>query len=104
MRENLAGILASFWESRTEQQVLNEDGPSGPYDFGWKFNHLGWRVPFEDGSSSFGELTSLNQNRQGVGVQGPTSISGDSGKPLVLTQKVNISNLPAQVNGWKTST
>ena len=52
----------------------------------------------------YGSLTSLNQNRQGVGVQGPTSIAGDSGKPLVLTQKVNISNLPAQVNGWKTST
>ena len=104
VEDNLAGILASFWESRTEQQVLNEDGPSGPYDFGWKFNHLGWRVPFDEGSSPFGELTSLNQNRQGVGVQGPTSVAGDSGKPLILLQKVNITNLPAQVNGWKTST
>lgn len=104
VEENHAGIMATFWESRNEQQVLDEDGPSGPYDFGWKFNHLGWAVPFIDGSSQFGELTSLNQNRQGVGVQGPTSIAGNNGKPLVLTQKVNITNLPAQVNGWKTST
>ena len=102
--ENYAGVAATFWEARTEQQVLDEDGPSGPYDFGWKFNHLGWSVPFREGNSLYGSLTSLNQNRQGVGVQGPTSIAGDSGKPLVLTQKVNISNLPAQVNGWKTST
>ena len=102
--EHYAGVAATFWEARTEQQVLDEDGPSGPYDFGWKFNHLGWSVPFREGNSLYGSLTSLNQNRQGVGVQGPTSIAGDSGKPLVLTQKVNISNLPAQVNGWKTST
>ena len=102
--ENYAGVAATFWEARTEQQVLDEDGPNGPYDFGWKFNHLGWSVPFREGNSLYGSLTSLNQNRQGVGVQGPTSIAGDSGKPLVLTQKVNISNLPAQVNGWKTST
>lgn len=99
-----AGIAASFFESRTEQQVLEEDGPSGPYDFGWRFKHLGWEVPFIEGSSLFGSLTALNLNRQGVGVEGPTSISGDNGKPLVLTQKVSITNLPTQVNGWKTST
>jgi hypothetical protein len=99
-----AGIMASFWEARTEQQVLNETEDGDSYDFGWKFNHLGWAVPFAEGNSQYGSLTSLNQNRQGVGVQGPTSISGDNGKPLVLVQKVNITNLPAQVNGWKTST
>lgn len=99
---NRAGIMASFFESRTEAQVIEED--TGTFDFGWRFNHLGWNVPFIEGSSLYGSLTSLNQNRQGVGIQGPTSIAGNSGKPLVLTQKVNITNLPAQVNGWKTST
>lgn len=99
-----AGYKASFFESRTDQQVLTEDGPAGPYDFGWRFNHLGWAVPFHEGNSPFGDLVSLNQNRQGVGVQGPTSISGDSGKPIILTQRVTITNRVAQVNGWKTST
>lgn len=102
--DTIAGVDATFWESRTEQQVITEDGPSGPYDFGWRFKHLGWAVPFEDGSSPYGAFTSLNQNRQGVGVQGPTSIAGNNGKPLILVQKVDITNLPTQVNGWKTST
>lgn len=104
VEEAHAGIIASFYESRTEQQVIDEDGPSGPYDFGWRFNNLGWLVPFEDGKSQFGELTSLNQNRQGVGIQGPTSVDGDSGRALTLVQKVNIAGKPTQVNGWKTST
>lgn len=98
-----AGISASFYESRTEEQVINEDGPAGPYDFGWRFNHLGWLVPFEEGNSQFGNLTSLNQNRQGVGVQGPTTVDGNNGRPLTLTQKVVISGKLPQVNGWKTS-
>ena len=99
----IAGYKASIYESRNEQQVLEEDGPAGPYDFGWRFKHLGWAVPFKEGNSSFGSLTSLNQNRQGVGVEGPTSVAGDTGRPLVLTQKVAITNRPTQVNGWKTS-
>lgn len=99
-----AGIKASFFESRTEQQVLDEDAEAGVFDFGWRFKNLGWAVPFEQGNSVYGSLTSLNQNRQGLGVQGPTSISGENGRPLFLTQKVPITNLPAQVNGWKTST
>lgn len=99
-----AGIKASFFESRTEQQVLDEDVDADSYDFGWRFKHLGWRVPFVEGNSVYGSLTSLNQNRQGIGIQGPTTITGENGRPLFLTQKVSITNLPIQVNGWKTST
>lgn len=101
-----AGYKASFYESRTEQQVIDEtpDPITTGYDFGWRFRHLGWSVPFNEGSTLFGGLTSLNQNRQGVGTEGPTSTSGNNGKPLVLTQKVNITNGNTQVNGWKTST
>lgn len=94
---------ASLFESRSVQQVLEEDGPSGPYDFGWRFVHQGWVVEFENGKSLFGDLAALNQNRQGVGVQGPTSIAGSSGSPLTLLQAANITNRPAQVNGWKSS-
>lgn len=93
--------IASLFQSRTEQQALDELGDAEQY--GWEFVHQGWEVPFEEGVSLYGSLVALNQNRQGVGVQGPTSIAGNNGKPLVLTQKVNISNLPVQVNGWKTS-
>lgn len=96
-----AGLQASFFESRTERQVLEEE--TTEFDFGWVFKHLGWAVPFEQGSAAYGELTSLNQNRQGVGVQGPTTIEGDNGRPLTLTQKVNIVNEQVQVNGWKSS-
>ncbi len=95
--------MATLWESRSVQQVLEEDGPSGPYDFGWKFVHQGWWVDFEQGTSLFGDFVALNQNRQGVGVEGPTSIAGTSGSPLVLIQKVNIVGEPAQINGWKSS-
>ena len=90
---------ATLWESRTVQQVLEED--SGPYDFGWKMVHQGWWVEFEHGASLFGSLVSKNQNRQGVGVQGPTGTSGNSGSPLRLFQNVRITNEAAQVNGWK---
>lgn len=93
--------IASFFESRTEAQVLDEDG--GVDDLGWRFNHLGWLVPFEEGISLFGSLPSLNQNLQGLGIQGPTSISGVDGSPLALYQKVVVTNRRAQVNGWKNS-
>jgi len=92
--------IASFYESRTEQQVMDED--TGPYDFGWKFVHLGWEVPFELGSSLFGSLPSLNQNLSGIGIQGPTSTTGDNGRPLALYQDINIAG-QEQVNGWKSS-
>lgn len=96
------GFMASFFESRTERQVLEEDFP-GPYNFGWKFNHLGWLINFEEGNSLFGSLPSLNQNIEGIGTQGPTSTAGNNGRPLALLQKVNITNSFAQVNGWKST-
>lgn len=92
---------ASFFESRSEQQAILEDGPEGKW--GWKFVHLGWRVEFKNGLSPYGDLAALNQNRTGVGIQGPTSIADDSGRPLTLIQKVAISGAPTQVNGWKSS-
>lgn len=94
---------ASFFESRSEQQVLDEDGPSGPYDFGWRFVDLGWAVNFELGTSLFGSLPSLNQNISGLGIEGPTSTTGDNGRPLALVQKIDINNGQTQVNGWKSS-
>lgn len=93
--------IASLYQSRSEQQAKDELGDASLY--GWDFIHQGWEVPFEEGISLYGSLVALNQNRKGIGVQGPTSIVGNNGKPLVLTQKVNITNLPIQVNGWKTS-
>lgn len=92
---------ATFYESRSEQQTLTEDGPSGPYDFGWRAKHLGWLVNFEDGKVLFGSLAAVNQNRQNVGIEGPTSITGTDGSPSALYQNVNVTNRPAQVNGWK---
>lgn len=94
---------ASLFESRSIQQVLDEDGPSGPYDFGWKFVHQGWLVEFENGTVLYGDLTARNQNRQGVGTQGPTGIGGTNGSPLGLVQKIAITNGFTQVNGWKSS-
>lgn len=94
--------VASFFESRTEAQVLEEDSP-GPYDFGWRFVDLGWSVLFENGVSGFGILPSLNQNISGLGIQGPTSTTGNNGRPLILLQKVSITNDVAQVSGWKSS-
>lgn len=94
--------IASFFESRTEEQVLTEDAP-GPYDFGWRFVHQGWNVDFENGYSLFGSLPSLNQNIQGLGTQGPTSTTGNNGRALVLLQKVNLTNGQAQVSGWKST-
>lgn len=94
--------VASLFESRSEAQVLEEDAP-GPFDFGWRFVHQGWSVLFEKGVSGFGTLPSLNQNIAGLGIQGPTSTSGNNGRPLVLLQKVSITNDVAQVSGWKSS-
>ncbi len=96
-----ADTVASFYESRSEQQAIAEDGALGKW--GWRFVHLGWRLMFDNGISPYGDLAALNQNRQGVGVQGPTSTTGDSGRPLALVQKVNITNAPTQVNGWKST-
>lgn len=93
---------ASLFVSRSIQQVLEED--NDPYDFGWKFVHQGWWVDFKDGLVKSGKLTSKNQNRQNVGVQGPTSTEGAAGSPQLLQQRMTITNLPTQVNGWKTST
>jgi len=95
--------FASLFESRSIQQVLEEDGPAGPYDFGWRFVHQGWWVTFESGRVLYGDLVAKNQNRSGVGVQGPTSIELDFGSPLTLIQKIDITNGPVQVNGWKSS-
>jgi len=94
--------IASIWEARTEEQVLREDYP-GPYDFGWKFIALGWKVLFENGISLYGSLPSINQNIEGIGTQGPTPISGASGSPRALSQSVSITNVRSQVNGWKSS-
>lgn len=99
----VAQMFASFYESRSEQQVLTEDGPSGPFDFGWRFVDQGWAVNFENGLSAFGSFPSLNQNISGIGTQGPTSTSGNNGRPLLLLQKVEITNRPTQVNGWKST-
>src|SRR5690606_39837610 len=71
--------------------------------YGWRFKDLGWKIGYEDGSSLYGSLPSLNQNIEGLGVQGPTSISGNNGKPTALTQNVSIADKREQVNGWKSS-
>lgn len=91
---------ASLFESRSIQQVLDE----GDSDFGWKFIHQGWTLRFKDALVPSGILVAKNQNRENVGVQGPTATTGSSGSAQVVVQKMTITNLSAQVNGWKTST
>lgn len=93
--------VATFFEARTELQALAEDGNAALA--GWKPIHQGWLVTFENGVSLYGSLPSLNQNIQGLGVQGPTSTAGNNGRPLLLNQGVTISGASAQVNGWKSS-
>lgn len=93
--------MASLFQSRTEKQAEEELGDANQY--GWEFIHQGWVVPYEAGTSLYGGLTALNLNRTGVGVEGPTSIDGSNGKPLILTQNRRILGLPTQVNGWKDS-
>lgn len=94
--------IASFYVSRSEVQAEAEDGNA--MAFGWEFNHLGWQVPFENGISLYGKLTALNQNRQDVGVQGPSPVNGSNGRPLALSQGVNQTDGINMPNGWKTST
>lgn len=94
--------IASFFESRTEQQAIDEDGIAAA-NYGWRFKDLGWRIRYEDGVSLYGSLPSLNQNIDGLGVQGPTSTAGNRGKPMALVQNVTIENEQVQVNGWKSS-
>lgn len=91
--------VASLFQSRDEWQAFQETGNF--YNYGWSFIHQGWEVPFDAGRSLYGELTALNQNRQNVGVQGPSSVTEDNGSPLSLTQRVAASNFRTQVNGWK---
>lgn len=92
--------IASIFEARSEEQVLAE---APPYDFGWRFIALGWKVYFEDGVTLYGGLPSINQNIEGIGTQGPTPTSGANGSPRTLFQKVSITNARSQVNGWKSS-
>lgn len=94
--------IASLFESRSEQQVLEEDAP-GPFDYGWRFVDQGWEVLFTNGESLYGSLPSLNQNISGLGIQGPTSVAGNNGRPQVLVQKVSIDGEGNSVNGWKSS-
>lgn len=101
VNSNVTSSTATFYESRTEQQTLTEDGPSGPYRYGWIAKHLGWEVNFDRGIALYGELASVNQNRQNVGIEGPTSTAGTNGSPAVLSQNAFITNRPVQVNGWK---
>lgn len=91
--------VASLYQSRTEQQARDELGDALAY--GWEFIHQGWEVPFFEGISLYGDLVALNQNRTGIGVEGPTSTSGSNGSPLTLLQNVEITNTRSQVSGWK---
>lgn len=99
--DSVTSEIASLFQSRSEQQALDELGDATLY--GWEFVHQGWNVPFEEGLSLYGSLPARNLNLEGVGTQGPTSISGSNGRPLFVTQKVQISGAPTQVNGWKAS-
>jgi hypothetical protein len=81
--------------------ALNEVQGSG--EAGWRWINNGWVVPFVDGVSLYGNLPSLNQNVQYVGVQGPTGTQGNNGSFLALKQKVAIQDKPTQVNGWKST-
>lgn len=90
---------ASLFESKSITQALDEGG-----NVGWNFVHQGWSLRFKDMNVPSGLLVAKNQNRENIGVQGPTPTSGAGGSAKVVTQKMNISNLPQQVNGWKTST
>ena len=98
--ESTFAEIASIFEARSEEQVLREDTP-GPYDFGWRFKHLGWKVYFDNGISLYGSLSAINQNIEGVGTLGPTSTTDNSGAPAVLAQGLNTTNMGQHVNGWK---
>lgn len=94
--------LASMFVALTETQAEQELG--GAYNYGWHFKHLGWTVPFENGVSLYGSIAALNQNKQNIGVQGPTSTEGTRGRFLHLTQDVSIQGKPTQARGWKSTT
>lgn len=97
-----ASEIASFFESRSEQQALDED--DGDPDYGWRFKDLGWKINFDEGTSLYGSLPSLNQNIDGLGTQGPTDITGNNGRPTSIRQNIVITNNPiVQVNGWKST-
>ena len=98
---NVPAGVGTLWQSRTERQAQEELGNAAAY--GWAFIHQGWILPFVEGISLYGSLPAANQNRQNIGVQGPTSVSGSSGSPLSLIQKVKITNGATQANGWKSS-
>ena len=95
--ERVDPTVATFYESRTDEQAYREANEVG----GWIAKHNGWRVKFKRGIALYGELAALNQNRQNVGIQGPTSIDGTNGSPAILSQNAALTNGPAQVNGWK---
>lgn len=90
--------IATFFEAVTPQQA-NEDDRFNSLAAGWVFNHLGWKVAYEQGKSIFGSLSALNQNISGLGAQGPTN----EGYALTLRQNVVITNKQGQVEGWKDS-
>lgn len=94
--------LSSFFEALTHQQARDETDEEYPYG-GWKFCHHGWLLDFHSGASAFGDFPSVNQNLQGLGIQGPTSTGNGSGSPTVLTQSVSIDGAQEQVSGWKSS-
>lgn len=102
IEDGVGSDIASLYQSRTEQQALDELGDASLY--GWDFVHQGWEVPFEEGYAQYGNLTSLNQNRSGVGITGPTNTAGNNGSAINVLQRVEITNKQDQVNGWKTST
>lgn len=93
--------IASIFEARSEEQVLREDAPDGPFDFGWRFKHLGWKVYFDNGISLYGTLPAINQNIEGIGTLGPTSTEDNNGAPAALVQGFDSIGMPSQVNGWK---
>lgn len=93
--------MASFYVALNEAQAMSELGSADEY--GWHFKHLGWTVPFENGVSLYGSIAALNQNKQNIGVQGPTSTEGTRGRFLHLTQGVSIQGIPTQARGWKST-
>lgn len=96
--------LASIFDSRTLEQAMEESGDV--YSYGWRHLPTGWIVHFKNGNSLYGSLTAINQHPADTGEASSTPTAGDSGRPLSLTQKVSEANssIPANVNGWKTST
>lgn len=100
---NKSEYFGTFFEARSESQVLREDGEYYDLNNGWKFKHTGWLLDFEQGTSAFGSFPSVNQNLQGLGVQGPTDIGGAAGSPNTLLQAALIQGEQTQVNGWKSS-